>query len=106
MSSEIKQHCEIIPVKGYTNKNSNNSSYHLWKTHSIRCYVLNFGYFISLNLYWHSLEVKIIPSFRWWKKPTCQIKRRKRHRFNPGVEKIPWRRKRQPTSVFLPGKVP
>ena len=24
--------------------------------------------------------------------------------FDPWVEKIPWRRKRQPTPVFLPGK--
>ena len=26
--------------------------------------------------------------------------------FNPWVEKMPWRRKRQPTSVFLPGESP
>ena len=28
----------------------------------------------------------------------------KRRRFNPWVAKIPWRRKRQPTPAFLPGK--
>ena len=28
----------------------------------------------------------------------------RRHRFDPWVEKIPWRRKWQPTPVFLPGK--
>ena len=28
----------------------------------------------------------------------------RRHRFNPWVRKIPWRRKQQPTPVFLPGK--
>ena len=28
----------------------------------------------------------------------------KRHGFNPWVEKIPWKRKQQPTSLFLPGK--
>ena len=28
----------------------------------------------------------------------------RRCRFNPWVGKIPWRRKWQPTSVFLPGK--
>ena len=28
----------------------------------------------------------------------------KRHRFDPWVRKIPWRRKWQPTPVFLPGK--
>ena len=27
-----------------------------------------------------------------------------RHRFNPWVGKIPWRRERQPTPVFLPGE--
>ena len=26
------------------------------------------------------------------------------HRFDPWVRKVPWRRKRQPTPVFLPGK--
>ena len=29
-----------------------------------------------------------------------------RLRFNPWVERIPWRRKWQPTPVFLPGKFP
>ena len=29
-----------------------------------------------------------------------------RHRFNPWVGKIPWRRALQPTPVFLPGESP
>ena len=29
--------------------------------------------------------------------------RLKRHRFDPWVRKIPWRRTQQPTPVFLPG---
>ena len=33
----------------------------------------------------------------------CQCRR---HRFNSCVRKIPWRRKGQPTPVFLPGKIP
>ena len=40
----------------------------------------------------------------WWhrgKESACQCRR---HRFNPCVEKTPWRRKLQCTSVFLPGK--
>ena len=40
----------------------------------------------------------------WWlsgKEPACQCRRRK---FDPWVRKIPWRRKRQPTPVLLPGK--
>ena len=32
------------------------------------------------------------------------ILQHRRHRFSPWVGKIPWRRKCQPTPVFLPGK--
>ena len=38
------------------------------------------------------------------KEPTCQCRRCKRLGFNPWVRNIPWRRVRQPTPVFLPGK--
>ena len=38
-----------------------------------------------------------------WKEPTCQCRR---HRFDPCSGKIPWRRKWQPTPVFLPGEPP
>ena len=38
------------------------------------------------------------------KKPACQCRRHKRHRFDPWVGMIPWRRKWQPTPVSLPGK--
>ena len=41
---------------------------------------------------------------RWWlsgKEFTCQCRN---HRFDPWVGKIPWRKKGQPTHVFLPGK--
>ena len=34
----------------------------------------------------------------------CQCRRCKRHEFDPQVEKIPWRRKWQPTPAFLPEK--
>ena len=37
------------------------------------------------------------------KELACQCRRHKRRRFNPWVRKIPWRRKWQPTPVFLPG---
>ena len=37
------------------------------------------------------------------KEPACQCRRYKRLRFDPWVGKIPWRRKWQPTPVFLPG---
>ena len=38
------------------------------------------------------------------KESSCQYKRCKRHRFDPWVGKITWRREWQPTPVFLPGK--
>ena len=38
------------------------------------------------------------------KEPDCQCRRHKRLGFSPWVGKIPWRRKWQPTPVFLPGE--
>ena len=44
--------------------------------------------------------------FMWLsgKESTFQCRRRKRRGFDPWVRKSPWRRKWQPTPVFLPGK--
>ena len=36
--------------------------------------------------------------------PACQCRRHKRCRFDPWVKKILWRRRCQPTPVFLPGE--
>ena len=38
------------------------------------------------------------------KEPACQCRRHKRRGLDPWFRKIPWRRKRQPTPVFLLGK--
>jgi len=38
------------------------------------------------------------------KEPTYQGQRHKKHRFDPWVRKILWRRAWQPTPVFLPGE--
>ena len=38
------------------------------------------------------------------REPTCQYRRHKRCRFDPWVEKIPWRIAWQHTPVFLPGE--
>ena len=38
------------------------------------------------------------------KEPFCKCRRHKRHGFDPWVRKLPWRRKWQPTPVFLPGE--
>ena len=48
-------------------------------------------------------ELKL-PNGSTSKEPTCQCKRCTRCGFSPWVVKIPWRRKWQPTPVFLPGK--
>ena len=48
--------------------------------------------------------IKFFSWLSWWlssKESTCQCKR---HRFDPWVGKILWRRKWWPTSVFVPGK--
>ena len=50
----------------------------------------------------------ILPSGLLWcisgKVSTCQSRKHKREGFDPHVRKVPWRRKWQPTPVFLPGK--
>jgi len=38
------------------------------------------------------------------KESACQCRRHKRHRFDPWVGKIPWRRAWELTPVFLPGE--
>ena len=48
----------------------------------------------------YSLPVRLPQRLRG-KEPTCQCRR---HGFDPWVRKILWRRKWQPTSLFLPGK--
>ena len=42
----------------------------------------------------------------WWlsgKESACQCRR---HEFDSWARKIPWKRKQQPTPVFVPGKIP
>ena len=47
---------------------------------------------------------KGLPRWHSGKESTCRYRRCKGLGFDPRVKKIPWRRKRQPTPVFLPGK--
>ena len=55
----------------------------------------------DLNLGVFSIQASQVAS---GKESACQCRRCKRCRFDPWVKKIPWNRKWQPTSVFLPGK--
>ena len=41
---------------------------------------------------------------RWWKESAFRCRRHRRCYFKPWAGKIPWRRKQQPTPVFLPGE--
>ena len=57
------------------------------------------------ELNWTELkEYQGLPVWHSSKESTCQCRRLRRHGFDSWVWKIPWKRKWQPTSVFLPGK--
>ena len=38
------------------------------------------------------------------KEPVCECRRHKRHRFNPWIRKISWKRAQECTPILLPGK--
>ena len=59
---------------------------------------------VCINNRKHRLLNRGFPGGISGKEPTCQCRRHKRHRFSPWVGKVPWRRKWQPTPVFLPGE--
>ena len=46
-------------------------------------------------------DLRGLPRWLSDKEPACQCRRHRRRRFDPWVWKIPWRRARQPTPVFL-----
>ena len=50
-----------------------------------------------------SISVQGFPGGASGKQPACQCRRLKKCQFDPWIKNIPWRRKRQPTPVFLPG---
>ena len=56
--------------------------------------------FVNCNFVW----ILGLPRGRSHKESACQCRRHKRWGFDPWARKIPWSRKRQPTSLFLPGK--
>ena len=45
-----------------------------------------------------------LPRWHSGQESACQCRKRKKHVLDPWVRKISWRRKWQPTLVFLPGK--
>ena len=50
------------------------------------------------------LNTRGFPGGAHGKEAACQCRRLKRHRFNPWVRKIPWKRVQQPTPVLLLGE--
>ena len=71
-----------------------------------------FIYFFHPDLKIWCLQRPLSPTFRitrfprWLngKQSACQCRKCKRRRFDPWVRKIPWKRKWQPTPIFLPEK--
>ena len=57
--------------------------------------------FNIISLIWRRVALQVLPRGLRGKESACQCKRCK---FSPRVGKIPWRRKGQPTAVFLPGE--
>ena len=82
-------------------------------TKHIYCRVIGHSPNTQINLYIHQYNNVLIihnvptgfPGGTSGKEPICQCRRHKRCRFNPWVGKISWRKKWQPSPVFLPGKI-
>ena len=58
----------------------------------------------ALNFAYICMPYMGLPRWSSGTESACQCGRRGRLRFDPWVRKIPWRRKWQPTPVFLPAK--
>ena len=59
---------------------------------------------IYLGIFGVYLVLKGLPGGTGGKEPVCQCRRCKRHKFDPWVRKILWRREWQPTPIFWPGE--
>ena len=59
---------------------------------------------VSSSSYKGTNLIRCSPGGTSGKESSCQCRRCKKCRFDPCVRKIPWRRKWQPTLVFLPGE--
>ena len=66
--------------------------------------IIMFPFNFSLNRFCLYVHIVLDTGLPWWlsgKESACQCRRL---RFDCWVEKTPWRRKQQPTPIFLPGK--
>ena len=73
--------------------------------HKLMCWNPNTQYF-KCDLFGNRACTGVtgLPTWLSSKESTYQSRKCKRHGFDPWVRKIPWRRKWQPTTVFLPGE--
>ena len=68
------------------------------------------GRFFTIGTTWETLKYNAVcqlfcfPGGTSGKEPAYQFRRNKRHRFDPWVQKIPWRRVWQLPPAFLPGE--
>ena len=62
--------------------------------------------FLKMRIYifFYKGDIIHIYGLPWWLSGKESAHQCRRHTFDPWVGKIPWRRKWQPTVVFLPGK--
>ena len=82
---------------------------HFWAGEGVRIWhlispVSEFRMSDSWPLFYFKTLLALLIGGASGKEPGCQCRRSKRHRFDPWVEKIPWRRARQPTPVLLSGE--
>ena len=72
------------------------------KTSNYRDLIPSYG--INAQQLMMTFKYSFIGIFPWWHSSGESICQCRRHGFNPWVGKLPWRKKWQPTPVFLPGK--
>ena len=83
----------VFTSYGSFSKMSSPFSVHVFNSLSCSLRPLQSGFY-----HWASLVAQ-------WERIRLQCKSRRRHGFEPWVGKIPWRRKCEPTPVFLPGEL-
>ena len=73
----------------------------LWLSH-----LCSVSFLFLKNIFVLIINIMGFPGGTSGKEPFCQCRRHKRWRLDPWFGKIPWRRKWQPTPIFLPGRIP
>ena len=82
---------------------------HFWAGEGVRIWhlispVSEFRMSDSWPLFYFKTLLALLIGGASGKEPGCQCRRSKRRGLDPWIGKIPWRRARQPTPVFLPGQ--